>query len=85
MGFIPGRNLTDNILCTLNVIHYGKLNKIQSIILAADIKKAFDSLETSYLSILLQAMGFSQLFLNAIKAIYKHSEAQVRIINVTSY
>lgn len=44
-GFIPGHNIFDNIHRTLNVIHFGKIRKLESVILSVDSEKVFDSVE----------------------------------------
>lgn len=42
MGFIPGRDIADNMRRTINVIAYGRCHHISSILVALDVKKAFD-------------------------------------------
>lgn len=65
-GFIPNRALTDNIQKSINLIWCCRKEKILSILLSADICKAFDSTEFTYLQTLMEEMGFGSQFLNGI-------------------
>lgn len=78
-GFIPGRQLTDNIRRTLNIISHGKRTSQESLVLALDFEKAFDSLEIGYLLCLLNKMGFGNVFLRALQAIYTQPKSRVRV------
>lgn len=53
-GFIPARQLTDNIRKTLNIIDYCSTQKIPLAVMAIDAEKAFDQVEANYLMLLLQ-------------------------------
>lgn len=76
-GFIPSRQISDNIRKTLDVIHHCASQKIPSLIVALDAEKAFDKLETSYLQILLQRMNFGPYFLQDIRTLYLHPVANL--------
>lgn len=47
-GFIPTRQLIDNVRKSLNMIHYCSATKTSTAILALDTEKAFDRLETIF-------------------------------------
>lgn len=67
-GFIPGRDIGDNIRKTINILQYAnRCSTQQSCILSLDISKAFDSVEISYLLSTLKHMGFGHQFTNIIK------------------
>lgn len=55
----------DNVYRMLELIHYGRLHKQQSL----DIEKAFDSLEHLYLLTLLDHMNFGPKMQTAIQSI----------------
>lgn len=75
-GFIPSRDIMDNVYKTLDVIHYCKLqDSSSSPILLLDIEKAFDSVEPTYLMTLLDHMDFGPKFKMAIQAIYNQPRA----------
>lgn len=78
-GFIPSRQISDNIRKTLNVIHHCVLHRIPSLIVALDAEKAFDKLEISYLQSLLQRMNFGPHFLRAIRTLYAHPLTQLSV------
>lgn len=79
-GFIPGRNILDNVLRTLEVIHYCKARKEDpSLILSLDVEKAFDRVEHSYIVTLLKHMKFGSKFLAALQAIYASPKASVKV------
>lgn len=45
---MPGRDITDNIVKTLNMISTCATVKTEVALLSVDIKKVFDTLETSH-------------------------------------
>lgn len=83
-GFIPSRQLTENIRKTLNVIDFCSKNNTQLVVMTLDAEKAFDRVETSYLIGLLQKLSFGSHFLNAIKALYANPRAQIFVNNLRS-
>lgn len=78
-GFIPGRQLTDNIRRTLNVFHYAQQKQLSFVALSVDIEKAFDSVNTTYLMKTLQAMVFGNKSCNVISAFYSTPTAQLGV------
>lgn len=61
-GFMPKRNISDNIRKTLSLIHYAEYHQLPVLVQSLDITKAFDKLESSYLFQLLRVMGFGSGF-----------------------
>lgn len=84
MGFIPNRQLADNIHRTLNLIVHCKLHKLKSVALSIDLEKAFDSVNVAYLKLVLEKMQFGPKFLNTITAIYRNPSAILRVNNLSS-
>lgn len=84
MGFIPRRQIADNICRTLNLITHLQQHKINSIALSVDLEKAFDPVNVQCLQIVLQYMSFGLRFQNAIEAIYCNPTAKLRINNLLS-
>lgn len=79
-GFIPGRDILDNVYKTLEILHHCKVNRVDSTtILSIDIEKAFDSVEYTYILTLLEHMKFGPKFCAALQSIYQHPQASVRI------
>lgn len=84
IGFVPNRHMGDNVWRTLNIIHYCNVNKIPTSILVLDAKKAFDSVETSYLLLLLKHMEFFPFFINTIRSLYDDPSAYISVNNHSS-
>lgn len=78
-GFIAHRNISDNIRWVLNVIHFCKSRKVDSVALALDFKKAFDSVEFMYIHKLLEVMDFGPEFLSIINSIYGQSTTRLKV------
>lgn len=84
-GFIPNRDILDNVYRTLELIHHGRLLRQHSLlILSLDIEKAFDRVEHLYLLTLLDHMGFGSKFLTALKTIYASPTASVKVNGCSS-
>lgn len=77
--FRLGRDITDNILKTLNLISSCAAMKIEASLLSVNIEKEFDTLETSYLCAFLKHMNFSDRFLRVVQSIYATPFACVHI------
>lgn len=69
-GFIPHRLITDNIRLATDIIQAANLFSRKLFMLCLDIHKAFDSVFWSYMSALLQRMGFQGEFYHAFQALY---------------
>ncbi|KAL8222249.1 UNVERIFIED_CONTAM: hypothetical protein K2H54_075202 [Gekko kuhli] len=67
-GFIPNRQLIDNVRRTIDITHEKKY-----LVLALDFKKAFDSIEVPYMITLLRGLGFGANFLKAIHTLSQQS------------
>lgn len=76
-GFIPKRNISENIGKTLNVLSPPKIHNIQLLLQSLDVEKAFDSLEPQYLLSLLRLMGFRHNFLKILQSLYQTHKAYV--------
>lgn len=78
-GYIPGRQVHDN----LSMIDYAqsilKSNKQQAYLVSLDARKAFDSVDHKYISRSLKAYGFGDAFINAVMILYSNLQASVLI------
>uniref|UniRef100_A0A803T6S0 Reverse transcriptase domain-containing protein n=1 Tax=Anolis carolinensis TaxID=28377 RepID=A0A803T6S0_ANOCA len=80
-GFLPGRQLQDNVRCILDVIEYYEFNHQREVaLLAIDAEKAFDNLNWNFFKLLGRELDLGYNFMNAIEAIYNKQSARV-IIN----
>ena len=66
-AFIPGRILVENVLMATQLIQGYNWKKISKrSVLKVDLKKAFDSINWSYIVLILRALGFPDSFVNLI-------------------
>jgi len=78
-GYIPGRNISENIRLILGIMDYTSAKKLPGILLFIDFEKAFDSLEWTFLEKCLNEFGFGPDFIRWINIFYK--DIQSCIIN----
>ena len=57
-GFIPGRNIVENVRLMYDTFHYAKTNKKGGTALVLDYEKAFDSISHKYFSEVLRFFNF---------------------------
>ena len=69
-GYVKGRYIGENIRLIQDVIHFTNLTNQKGIAIFLDFKKAFDSVEWSYLNAALELFNFGPNILNWIKIIY---------------
>ena len=68
-GFIPGRPISENILLATEFFKgYGRANVSPRCMLKIDLKKAYDSLEWSFLHDVMKELGFPETFVQWIFA-----------------
>lgn len=69
-GFVKGRNITENIVITNEVVHSIRSNKVKGMMIKLDFAKAFDSVKWSLLFQILHCLGFSERWIGWINAIF---------------
>lgn len=68
-GFMPGRNISDNILLATKLIKsYNTKHISPRCMLKVDLKKAYDSIEWSFLEAVMCEIGFPSQFVKWIMA-----------------
>lgn len=83
-GFIPGRQASNNIRRTLNIITTAKTSDQSSMLLSIDAEKAFDRVDWRYLEYTLIKMGVHLDFISWIKVLYMSPSSRVRVNGHTS-
>ena len=64
MGFVQGREISQNIRKMLNIIQYAEEKSVKTIIVSLDFKKkCFDKIEQSALYSILKAFNFGDNFI----------------------
>lgn len=84
MGFIPGRDIADNVRRTLDLLYFGRKHHVPSILVALDVEKAFNTVGVPYMIALLTEMGFGIGFLRVIKSFYSFSTSNLLISGLWS-
>lgn len=69
-GFLKGRYIGENVRLVLDMIDYCNSHKISALILACDVKNAYDCVAWSYMKHLLSAYGFGSSFRRWIDILY---------------
>ena len=78
-GYIPGRNISENIRSILDIMEYTKVKKLPGLLLFIDFEKAFDSLEWDFLEKCLEKFNFGPDLIKWIKTFY--NDIQSCVIN----
>jgi hypothetical protein len=78
-GFLPGRQITDNVIFAQLIQEYCKLRHIDAILVFLDQEKAYDRVEHSFLAAVLKKMGFPLRFVRWILMLYKDAASQVLV------
>uniref|UniRef100_A0A670J1I6 Reverse transcriptase domain-containing protein n=1 Tax=Podarcis muralis TaxID=64176 RepID=A0A670J1I6_PODMU len=84
-GFLPGRQMKDNIRNIINTLEYlsVRIDK-QAIMMFVDAEKAFDNVVWDFMLKNLEHMEVGRDFLNGIKAIYTEQKAKLITNNVVT-
>ena len=78
MGFLPGKQGFFSIRKSINVIHHiNKLRNKNHIIISIDAKKAFDSIQHTFMINTLQKLTTEGTYLSIIKTIYDKPTANI--------
>uniref|UniRef100_A0A670K2B4 Reverse transcriptase domain-containing protein n=1 Tax=Podarcis muralis TaxID=64176 RepID=A0A670K2B4_PODMU len=84
-GFLPGRQLRDNVRNLIDIIEYLDMNiDRKAALVFIDAEKAFDNISWDFLKRSLETMGIGEKFRRGIEAIYKEQKAKLVINNTTT-
>ena len=70
VGYIEGRQITDNIRALEDIYLYTKFNDIPGIIINIDFEKAFDSVNWEFLRLTLAKLNFGESFIKWVETFY---------------
>lgn len=84
MGFIPTRQITDNIRLASNNIQDADLFSRRVLILGLDVHKAFDSVLWPYMDNILAKFGFSGECVHGFKTLYHNPHTRIKLPGCSS-
>lgn len=83
-GFMPGRNICNNIRLVLDMIDYNDYVLDDSFILFVDFYKAFDAISHQFMFKTIHSFGFGKRFCKAVKTLYKDSNSSIGLAHGTT-
>lgn len=83
-GFVPGRNIYDQIWLTKCIIDLAEVEEQNEMIIFLDQEKAYDKIEHDYLWRILSAYKIPELFISSVKSLYSDAYTTVYINGVAS-
>ncbi len=83
-AYVPGRSVMDNLRANFYVKGKCKKKKINSVLISLDAKKAFDSVDHSYIRRTLEAYGFGEHFIKTFQTLYKDISARILVNGFTT-
>uniref|UniRef100_A0A670J9P8 Reverse transcriptase domain-containing protein n=1 Tax=Podarcis muralis TaxID=64176 RepID=A0A670J9P8_PODMU len=84
-GFLPGRNMRDNIRNIINMLEFlsARIDK-QAIMMFVDAEKAFDNVAWDFMMKNLEHLEVGRNFYNGVNAIYREQRAKLIINNIVT-
>ena len=79
VAYIPGRSVMDNLRSNFFFKQHCRANKINSVLISLDAKKAFDSVDHKYIEETLQAYGFGPKLISTFKVLYNKITARILV------
>ena len=71
-GYIPGRNIGENIRSILNIMSFTQAKNLPGLLLFIDFEKVFDSLEWHFLEKCLELFNFGPNLISWVNTFYKN-------------
>jgi hypothetical protein len=78
-AYVPGRSVADNLRSNFYMKNFFNNNKVDSVLISLDAKKAFDSVDHTYIENTLRAYGFGEGFVDIFKTLYKDITARILV------
>eukprot|EP00253_Pinus_taeda_P011019 PITA_11019 len=83
-GYVEGRQITDGIILTHEIIHSLKQSKKPGMLLKIDLSKAFDSISWDYMQKILTAFGFAPPWIRWVSSLVSSSFFSILINGIPS-
>ena len=72
---IPDRTIFSNLFTIREIITYSSTKKIKSYLMSIDQERAFDKVDRDFLYKIMKKLGYSDIFINFIKKLYKNTSS----------
>jgi len=83
-AYVPGRSVMDNLRANFYVKGQCKKKNTNSVLISLDAKKAFDSVDHSYIKRTLEAYGFGEHFIRTFQILYNDISARILVNGYTT-
>eukprot|EP00253_Pinus_taeda_P012157 PITA_12157 len=83
-GYVEGRQITDGIILSYEIIHSLKFSKKPGMLLKIDLSKAFDSISWDYMKKILSAFGFANTWIRWIMTMVSSTFFSILINRIPS-
>ena len=82
-GFVPGRNLANNVRKAIDLITYSEVKNIEAMLVSIDFMKAFDLVDYNAMWKILEYFNFGDNIINWIKLLFK--DFKLATVNAGNY
>jgi hypothetical protein len=83
-AYISGRAVADNLRSNMYMKNKCRANNIDAVLISLDAKKAFDSVDHTYIKKTLEEYGFGTNFINTFNTLYSNITARILINGFTT-
>jgi len=84
-GFVPGRQISNNIFAFLDLVHHSHLNEQAGAVIFGDLYKAYDKIDRNFIFKCLKQYGFPPLIYNLFSALHHKAQGRILINNFPSH
>ena len=77
-GFIKGRNISNIIRGIDDILEYERCKNLNNLMFIIDFRQAFDKINTDYICIVFEKIGFGEYFISWLKTIFSNRKSCVK-------
>ena len=76
-AYVKTHYIGESICIVDDILEYTECNEVPSVLFSADFKKAFDSIDHTFIHVVLEKFGFEPDFIHAVKTLFAGAESCV--------
>ena len=76
-AYVKDRYVSESIRIIDDILEYTECNEVPGILFSADFEKAFDSIDHTFILVVLEKYGFGLDFINSVKTLFTGAESCV--------